>query len=143
MPVARRSRTLRAAPADVWRVVADPEHMPRWWPGVERMEGVGEDRFTQVFRSERGRLVRADFRVVDSEPPRRRTWTQEVDGTPFARVLAESVVTIALDPAAEGTTVTLEQRQKLRGYSRTGGFLLRRATNAKLEEALDGLERIL
>lgn len=143
MAVARRSRTLRAAPEDVWRVVADPEHMPRWWPGVERMEGVGEDRFTQVFRSERGRLVRADFHVVDSEPPHRRSWAQEVEGTPFERVLAESEVTIALAPAPEGTTVTLEQRQKLRGYSRTGGFLLRRATNAKLDEALDGLERIL
>lgn len=143
MALARRSRTLRAAPEDVWRVVADPEHMPRWWPGVERMEGVGEDRFTQVFRSERGRLVRADFHVVDSEPPRRRSWAQEVQGTPFERVLAESETTIALAPAPEGTTVTLEQRQKLRGYSRTGGFLLRRATNAKLDEALDGLERIL
>jgi uncharacterized protein YndB with AHSA1/START domain len=141
--VARRSRTLAASPEDVWRVVADPEHMPRWWPGVERMEGVGAQQFTQVFRSERGRLVRADFQVLESDPPRRRTWAQEVEGTPFERVLAESVVTVELTPAGEGTEVTLEQRQKLRGYSRTGGFLLRRATNGKLEDALDGLARIL
>jgi hypothetical protein len=33
--------------------------------------------------------------------------------------------------------------QRLRGYSRTGGFLLRRASRAKLDEALDGLEQIL
>ena len=35
--------------------------------------------------------------------------------------------------------VTLSQRQKLRGYSRTGGFLMRRATKERLGEALDGL----
>jgi hypothetical protein len=39
--------------------------------------------------------------------------------------------------------VTIEQRQRLRGYSATGGFMLRRATGRKLEEALDGLERIV
>ncbi len=38
--------------------------MPRWWPGVGRMEGVEEDRFTQVFKTKKGRPVRADFRVV-------------------------------------------------------------------------------
>ena len=38
--------------------------------------------------------------------------------------------------------MTIAQQQKLRGYSRTGGFLLRRATRSKLDEALDGLERI-
>ena len=43
--------------------------MPRWWPGVERMEGVEADRFTQVFKTKRGRPVRADFRVLRSEPP--------------------------------------------------------------------------
>lgn len=143
MAVARRSRTLPASPDDVWAVIADPDHMPRWWPGVERMEGVETDRFTQVFRSKRGRLVRADFQVLESDPPTLRTWMQDVIGTPFERVLAESVVSVALEPAAGGTMVTIEQRQKLRGYSRTGGFMLRRATAGKLDEALDGLERIL
>jgi hypothetical protein len=33
--------------------------------------------------------------------------------------------------------------QKLHGYSRTGGFLLRRATRSRVDEALGGLERIL
>ena len=43
----------------------------------------------------------------------------------------------------EGTEVTIAHLQKLRGYSRTGGFMLRRATAAKLSEALDGLERLI
>jgi hypothetical protein len=57
-------------------------------------------------------------------------------------VLSESVIEVHLEPADGGTQVTIAQRQKLRGYSRTGGFLLRRATRAKLDEALDGLEKI-
>jgi hypothetical protein len=47
-----------------------------------------------------------------------------------------------LEPADGGTLVTIVQRQKLRGYSRTGGFLLRRATKGKLQEALEGLEHV-
>lgn len=143
MPVAQRSRTIRATPLDIWAVIADPEHMPRWWPGVARMEGVGADRFTQVLITERGRPVRADFHVIQSQRPRVRAWAQDVEGTPFARVLRESIVAVRLEAVGEGTAVTIEQQQKLRGYSRTGGFLLRRATAEKLDEALDGLERII
>jgi uncharacterized protein YndB with AHSA1/START domain len=142
MPAARRSRTLSASPETLWELVADPHHMPRWWPGVERMEGVEPDRFTQVFKTQRGRPVRADFRVLESTPPTTRSWEQEVAGTPFERVLSSSVIEVSLAPAAGGTEVTISHQQKLRGYSRTGGFLLRRATAAKLDEALDGLARI-
>ncbi len=63
-------------------------------------------------------------------------------GSPFERVLTESVIEVVLEPEGDGTKVTIAQRQKLRGYSRTGGFLLRRATRNKLDEALEGLERI-
>src|SRR5947209_2282655 len=128
--------------------------MPRWWPGVQRMESVEEDRFTQVFFSKRGRTVRADFRVLESLAPgeqmagvARRTWEQEVLGTPFERVLAQSVTEVLLSGAGSGaearTEVALGQAQKLRGYSRTGGLLLRRATAGKLDEALAGLATIL
>ena len=106
------------------------------------MEGVAEDRFTQVHLTKKGKPVRIDFTVLASEPPWRQLWGQEIDGTPFERVLRESVVEIVLEPEGTGTRVTIEQRQKLRGYSRTGGFLLRRATGAKLAEALEGLERV-
>lgn len=105
------------------------------------MEGVAEDRFTQVHMTKKGRPVRIDFTVVTSEPPWRRVWTQELAGTPFERVLGESVTEIVLEPEGTGTRVTIEQRQKLRGYSRTGGFLLRRASGGRLEEALEGIER--
>ena len=142
MATARRSRTLPASPEALWELIADPDHMPRWWPGVDRIEGVAPDRFTQVFKTRRGRPVRADFRVVASEPPTLRSWEQEVAGTPFERVLRSSVIEVRLAPADAGTEVTISQEQKLRGYSRTGGFMVRRATASKLAEALDGLARI-
>jgi uncharacterized protein YndB with AHSA1/START domain len=137
-----RERRIPAEQQRVWEVVEDAHHMPRWWPGVKRMEGVEEDRFTQVFFTKRGRPVRMDFRVLASEPPWRRVWQQEVAGTPFERVLSQAITEIALEPADGGTRVTLAQDHKLKGYSRTGGFLLRRATRKRLDEALEGLEQI-
>ena len=67
MPTTRRSRTISAPPDRVWDLIADPHHMPRWWPGVKRMEDVQEDRWTQVFTTKKGRAVRLDFRLLSSE----------------------------------------------------------------------------
>jgi uncharacterized protein YndB with AHSA1/START domain len=142
MTTAHRTRVLAAPQEEVWDVIADPHHMPRWWPGVTRMESVDSDRFTQVFKTKKGRPVRIDFRVLESDAPSQRTWEQEIVGTPFERVLNESVIEITLKPTDGGTEVTIRQQQRLRGYSRTGGFMLKRATRSKLDEALDGLERI-
>jgi uncharacterized protein YndB with AHSA1/START domain len=141
MSTARRSRTVAAAPQRVWELIEDPHHLPRWWPEVARMEGVQDDRWTQVFITKKGRPVRVDFHLLASEAPWRRSWEQEIAGTPFERVLNEAVTEIVLEPDDQGTRITIAQRQKLRGYSRTGGWLLRRATRAKLDEALDGIER--
>ena len=145
---AERSRELAAPPAEVWAVIADPYQMPRWWPSVERMEGVEDDRFTQVFKTRRRRTVRADFRVLASEPPGgeytsgHRSWSQEVAGTPFEPVLHESITEIAVEPANAGTKVTIAQRQRLRGYSKAGALAMRSATAKRLDEALEGLERL-
>lgn len=141
MATSQSQRTLPVPVEAVWRVIEDPHHMPRWWPGIARMEGVEDDRFTQVLMTKRGKPVRADFRIVVSEPPWRLAWEQELAGTPFERVLSELVTEVALAPVAEGTRVTIAQNQKLRGYSRTGGLLMRRATDSRLKEALDGLAR--
>jgi uncharacterized protein YndB with AHSA1/START domain len=135
-------RTIAASQQELWELIEDPHHMPRWWPGVRRMEGVGADGFTQVFTTRKGRPVRMDFRVFETDPPRRRCWSQEVAGTPFEGVLSESIIEIVLEPQGPATQVTIEQRQKLRGVSRTGGWILRRASRSRLDEALDGLARI-
>ena len=143
MSQAERKRTLNAPQHDLWALIADPHHLPRWWPGVARIEGVADDRWTQVFKTSRGRPVRADFHLLTSDPPWSRSWEQETAGTPFERVLNESITEIHLAPAAGGgTEVTITQRQKLRGYSRTGSLLMKSAAKKRLDEVLDGLERV-
>ncbi len=44
--------------------------------------------------------------------------------------------------SAQATEVRIELRQVLNGVSRFGGYMVRRAARATLDEALDGLERI-
>ena len=142
MPTTRRTRIVGAVPEDVWRVVSDPHHLPRWWPRVRRVESVGEDRWTKVLGTAKGKSVRADERLVDSEPSRRRTWTQDLEESPFERMFREVTTEVVLEPEADGTRVTLALHQRLRGINRLGGFLLRRASVRVLDEALDGLERV-
>jgi uncharacterized protein YndB with AHSA1/START domain len=144
--VATTAVSTRAIPASqqaIWEVIADPHHQPRWWPGVERVEGVTAEHFTQVLKTKRGRPLRADFRIVRSEPPWTVAWEQELPGTPFARVLRESVIELTLEPAGDATTVSIAHQQQLKGYSRTGGLMLRRATGSRLDEALDGLAALV
>jgi uncharacterized protein YndB with AHSA1/START domain len=138
-----RSRVVAAPPEDVWATVGDPYHMPRWWPRVERVELVRGDGFTQLLRTDKGRAIRADFRVTQSRRPELRRWRQEVAGTPFEGILERSETEIRLERAGDaGTRVTLEQEQKLRGLARFGGFMARRAARRSLDSALDGLETL-
>jgi uncharacterized protein YndB with AHSA1/START domain len=141
MPTARASRTLPASSAAVWRVAADPHALPRWWPRVVRVEGIKPRAFTMVMQTPRGRAVRADFRVTEQEQGRRRVWAQELAGTPFEKYFASVVTELRVAPAGDTeATVTLEMRQRLRGMSRFGGFMTRRAARRILREALEGLE---
>jgi uncharacterized protein YndB with AHSA1/START domain len=137
--VVSRSRTV-AAPVDaVWRVVRDPYHLPRWWPRTERVEGVSDSGWTSVLKTDRGRTVRADYRVETSRGRERRGWAQELDGTPFEKLFSEVVTELVLTPAGERTEVGIEVRQQPRGLARFGGFMLRRATRRQLDAALKGL----
>jgi uncharacterized protein YndB with AHSA1/START domain len=145
VPTTRVSRTLAVSPEAVWEVVADPWHQARWWPRVVRMEAVQDGRFTQVLGTARGRGVRADFRVLETDAPRLLRWEQELEGTPFERLLAEAETAVELAPLDEGaaTTVTIELRQRLLGWSRLAPFLFKRAARRQLGEALAGLEAAL
>ena len=142
MPTARRSRTVAAPPERVWGTVADPHHLPRWWPRVTRVEAVTDEHFTEVLATQDGRSLRADFRVVDSRAPERRAWEQELEGTPFERVFAAASTEVKLLPEGDGTRVTVVVRQQVRGSARLGGFMVRRATGRLLDEALDALEAL-
>ena len=159
---------------ELWEVVRDPHHLPRWWPRVTRVEDVGQSAFTEVMTTSKGKLVRADFDLVSAdEDARTLRWDQRVEGTPFARLLKSAATEVRLAPAAAPaagsgaaipaagiaapgdpagervetsapvTEVTIELRQALTGFfPRFGGFMVRRAAAATIDEALDGLERI-
>jgi uncharacterized protein YndB with AHSA1/START domain len=91
-----RTRVVDATAEAIWALVGDPHHQPRWWPGVERVEAVESDRFTQVLRTRRGRPVRVDYEISVAQEPQLAVWRQELDGSPFARVLSAAEVRIAL-----------------------------------------------
>jgi uncharacterized protein YndB with AHSA1/START domain len=172
MPTVRRSRTIEASPEDLWEVLGDPHHLPRWWPRVSRVEAVEENAFTEVLTGPSGKIVRADFKLLERVDGQRIVWSQQVENTPFARVLRSAETEITLAGASAGhaagglaggyrehpsaTEVTIELRQELQGFSprpgsgswigglsRFGSPLVRRAAHSTIDEALDGLERIV
>jgi uncharacterized protein YndB with AHSA1/START domain len=136
-----RSRTVAAGPDAVWVVLRDPRALPRWWPRTERVESVRGDGWTTVLRSPRGRIVRADWRLDGSDKQARRAWSQRVEGTPFAKVIRERRVEVRMEPAGDGTRLTIAM--DLRPRRRAGGLLLRGAMRRELEGALAALKREL
>ena len=143
MPTARRSRTIAASVEELWEVIGDPHHLPRWWPRVNRVEDVDGDAFTEVMTTAKGKVVRADFQLVQVEEATRLRWEQRVQGTPFANLLKSASTEVRLMPAGAATEVTIELRQTLNGFfARFGGYMVSRAAAATIEDALDGLERI-
>jgi uncharacterized protein YndB with AHSA1/START domain len=145
---------------DLWEILRDPHHLPRWWPRVSRVEDVEGDAFTEVMITRKGKTVRADFNLLPSEMGERAlTWAQRVEGTPFARLLRSAETEVRLAPLSgypstglpspeagdtgSSTEVTIELRQTLTGlFPRLGGLMVKRAAATTIEEALDGLERI-
>jgi uncharacterized protein YndB with AHSA1/START domain len=142
VPEVTRERTVRATRDAVWQLVSDPFAFPRWWPHVVRVEDASPDAWTKVLRTERGRTVRADYTLVDSDPPRRITWRQELEESPFERIFSSAVTGIDIaEDTGGGTRVALTSSEKLRGRYKLGGFVVRRAARRRLDDALTGIER--
>jgi uncharacterized protein YndB with AHSA1/START domain len=147
VPRITRRRTIDAPAGDVWSLISDPYNLPRWWPRTTRVENVDRtaagkrSQWTKVLETSEGRGVRADYRCLSSAEGERYVWEQQLDNTPFERILRSSVLEIGLTPAGTETEVQLTSRQMLRGMSRFGSPMMRRATARTLEEALDGIER--
>ena len=137
------AKTVRASRDELWELIADPYHLPRWWPRVQRVEEVEGNAWTKVMISSRGRAVRSDYTRVETDAPRRVLWRQEVDESPFERLLAEATIELDLEEQGDDRTrVRLTADQTLRGKTRFGGMMVRRATKRTLNEALDGLRRL-
>ena len=120
MPTARRSRTIAAPAQELWEMIRDPHHLPRWWPRVSRVEDV--DARTRSprccstregqSRARRLRAGRGDERAAAA------ALGAALEGTPFARAAEERPrPRCALSGSAGGaqaasaTEVTIELRQ--------------------------------
>ena len=140
-----RRRRIAAPPNALWDVITDPYHLPRWWPNTQRVENVSEgdpaDRsWTQVLSTRGGRGVRADFHCIDARDGERYVFEQTVEGTPFERFVRRARTEIDLEPQNGDTKVTMALDRQLKGLSRLGSPMMRRAIGRTLNEALDGLE---
>jgi uncharacterized protein YndB with AHSA1/START domain len=144
-----RTRTVEAPIGDVWKLVSDPYSLPRWWPRTARVENVDakpggkRTQWTKVLQTSEGRGVRADFRCVSSAERERYVWEQDLEGTPFERHLKGLRVEIGLREQDGSTEVSLTEEQSLKGMSKLGSPLMRKARRDVLNEALDGIERAL
>ena len=138
----RRETVVPRAPDEVWRLVSDPDQLPRWWPGVTRVEDATAQAWTTVLASPKGKSVRMDYSRVEATEPSRLVWRQEVEQSPFERILAEATTSVELSEADGGTRVAIELDQKPRGWARLAPLQFRAAGKRQVEGAVEGLERL-
>jgi hypothetical protein len=110
---------------------------------VTRVQDVRQESFTQVVPTKRGKPMRLDFRVSESVPMERRSWSQTLPGTPFERLLEAWSTTVTLTARGDRTLVTIEDLQQLRGSFRLGLPLQLRPARRRVDQALAGLEQLL
>jgi len=144
-----RTRVIAAPREKVWELVSDPHHLPRWWPRASRVEdvvgapGSRRARWTVVLVTAKGSTVRADYRCISAAEGERYVWEQDLENTPFERIVRSSETGVHLDGRDSATAVTVYTRERLRGLSRLGSPMMRGAVRRRLDEALDGLELAL
>ena len=138
----RRETVVPRAPNEVWDVISDPAQLPRWWPGVTRVEEATAAAWTTVLTSAKGKSVRMDYTRVHAAEPDLLVWRQEVEQSPFERILTEATTSLELSQADGGTRVSIALDQKPRGWARFAPLQFRAAGTRQVQGALDGLERL-
>jgi uncharacterized protein YndB with AHSA1/START domain len=145
VPVVTEHSDLDAPVERVWKVVSDPHSLPRWWPRVQRVEEVSDEGWTMVLTSDRGKPIRADYTLAESRPMELLEWRQELEETPFERMLSQSrlLIELAGDEGSASTAIKLRSTERLRGLARLGSPMVRRATRKRLSQALDQLGELV
>jgi uncharacterized protein YndB with AHSA1/START domain len=141
--IVRRETLVPAPPEEVWRVVTDPARLPTWWPNVSRVEEASPEAWTKVLTSPGGKAVRADYTRIEAEEPTRVRWRQEVQESPFERILSASTTEIALEPREGGTLVRISVEHRPRGWARFSPLQMRAAATRQVAGALEGLTTLL
>jgi uncharacterized protein YndB with AHSA1/START domain len=139
VPTARRSRTIAAPAQELWELMLDPHHLPRWWPRVTRVEDVEENAFTEVMKTRKGKLVRADFSVVRDDAAHALTWVQRIEGTPFASVLKSAETELRLAPVAAGAAQAFggDKASQRSSAEASGGYESSPASGAATEVTIE------
>jgi uncharacterized protein YndB with AHSA1/START domain len=140
--ILREETVVPATPDEVWGLVGDPARLAQWWPGVTRVEEATDDAWTTVLASPKGKSVRIDYSRVEAERERRLVWRQEVEESPFERILASATTEIALAPEPSGTRVTISLDQRPRGWARFAPLQFRAAGRRQVRGAVEGLESV-
>src|SRR3989475_13333796 len=145
-----RERTIPAAVAQIWEVVAAADRLPQWYARsgkVEVLEGSGLGRRQRISSTWQGQESEVDQVITAFEPGRLLEWRHEAErlgGQPAPRFALETVVRIKLEAQGpDATRVVLESRQRpadadkeqaMRGNSEYLGRML--------EESLERLEQL-
>jgi uncharacterized protein YndB with AHSA1/START domain len=140
--IVRRETVVPEGLDEVWRLVSDPAQLSRWWPGVTRVEEATPETWTTVLTSPKGKSVRMDYTRVEAAAPTRLIWRQEVEASPFERILAEAITSLELTEVQDGTRVAIELDQKPRGWARFAPLQFRAAGTRQVQGAVEGLERL-
>jgi uncharacterized protein YndB with AHSA1/START domain len=140
--IVKRETLVPAPPEEVWGLVSDPARLPQWWPAVSRVEDASSAAWTTVLSSPKGKSIRVDYTRLEVEPERRLVWRQEVDESPFERILTHAVTEVALAADEGGTRVTIALDQKPRGWARFAPLQFRSAGVRQVQAALDGLKAV-
>jgi uncharacterized protein YndB with AHSA1/START domain len=144
VPVVTQHHAFDAPLERIWKVVSDPYSLPRWWPRVQRVEEVSDEGWTMVLLSDRGKPIRADYTLARTEPMELLEWKQELEETPFERMLSVARVEIELEREDAGATgVSLRSTERLRGLARLGSPMVRRAARRRLNQALERLGELV
>jgi uncharacterized protein YndB with AHSA1/START domain len=100
VPTVSEKRSMSRPAGDIWKLVSDPRQLTRWWPRVERVEGIHGAMFTEMLRTAGGKLVRADFEVIERDAREMRiVWEQHIADSPFAHLLSASRTEVRVRPA--------------------------------------------
>ena len=114
-----RERTIPAAPAQIWEVVASADRLPQWYARsgkVEVLGGAGLGRRQRVSSTWQGQESEVDQVITAFEPGRLLEWRHEAErlgGKAAPRFALETVVRIKLEADGPASTrVVIESRQR-------------------------------
>lgn len=114
-----RERTIPAAAARVWKVVAKAERLPEWYAraaSVEVLEGSGLGRRQRLRSQWKGQDSEVDQLITAFEPQHLLEWRHEAErlgGQPAPRFATETVVRVKLEARGPNDTdVVIESRQQ-------------------------------